>query len=52
MLLSPAPTDKLAGVVGLAMGEDKRKAKGFRERYALAPSPAFGTLSHKWERGL
>jgi len=56
MLLNPSPTDQLAGFANLAMGEGQgrgqgEKQKSIRARCAVAPSPAFGTLSHKWERG-
>jgi len=34
-----------------AIPRANEKAKSIRARYTVAPSPAFGTLSHKWERG-
>jgi len=55
LLLSPSPTNQVSGHVDLiwerGWGEGKRESKSIRVRFAAAPSPAFGTLSHKWERG-
>jgi len=55
-VLNPSPTDQPDGFADLAMGEGQGerangKASSIRARCAGAPSPAFGTLSHKWERG-
>jgi len=55
-LLSPSPTSHIVECADLSVGEGlgrgkRDNVKSIRARFADAPSPAFGTLSHKWERG-